>query len=203
MVDQRESCPPARRRRPGAVRGGGQLCDEPRAATGRRQQLRPRVRLQPGRRARRLRRAARSFGHRRLAGSVLWHRAGADPGGGEVAAGRAGCRTALVGVDPVDAFDPAPAPAPNLELICASVVSWAPTRAFDLVTCLHGLHYVGDKLAARLRAAGPTYDPRRLRISCTGRRELHPAVPLSRGRRPRRCQLHRATGRALHYAEED
>lgn len=115
-----------------------------------------------------------------------------------------------MGVDLVDAFDPAPAPAPNLELICASVVSWAPTRTFDLLTCLHGLHYVGDKLAvltraagwlsatgrlvvdldlssimlpdgrpagrrlaARLRAAGLTYDPRRRRISCTGRRELH------------------------------
>ncbi|MEU6074109.1 class I SAM-dependent methyltransferase [Micromonospora sp. NPDC047074] len=118
-------------------------------------------------------------------------------------------RTLLVGVDLVDAFDPAPAPPLNLELICASVATWAPTRTFDLITCLHGLHYVGDKLAvltraagwltptgrlvadldlssirlpdgrpagrrltARLRAAGFSYDPRRRRIGCTGRREV-------------------------------
>ncbi|HEY0698110.1 MAG TPA: class I SAM-dependent methyltransferase [Micromonospora sp.] len=119
-------------------------------------------------------------------------------------------RTVLVGVDLVDAFDPAPAQPLNLELVCASVTNWAPTRTFDLITCLHGLHYVGDKLAvltraagwltptgrlvadldlssirlpdgrpagqrltARLRAAGFSYDARRRRISCTGRREVH------------------------------
>ncbi|MFI6267239.1 class I SAM-dependent methyltransferase [Micromonospora sp. NPDC051006] len=117
-------------------------------------------------------------------------------------------RTVLVGVDLVDAFDPVPAPPLNLELICASVANWAPTRTFNLITCLHGLHYVGDKLAvltraagwltptgrlvadldlssirladgrpvgqrltARLRAAGFSYDSRRRRISCTGRRD--------------------------------
>ncbi|MFF4875286.1 class I SAM-dependent methyltransferase [Micromonospora sp. NPDC000668] len=118
-------------------------------------------------------------------------------------------RTVLVGVDLVDAFDPVPASPLNLELICASVTNWTPTRTFDLITCLHGLHYVGDKLAvltraagwltltgrlvadldlssvrlpdgrpagqrltARLRAAGFSYDSRRRRISCTGRREV-------------------------------
>ncbi|MGW3891479.1 class I SAM-dependent methyltransferase [Micromonospora chokoriensis] len=118
-------------------------------------------------------------------------------------------QTVLVGVDLVDAFDPVPAPPLNLELICASVANWAPTRAFDLITCLHGLHYVGDKLAvltraagwltptgrfvadldlssirlsdgrpagqrltARLRAAGFAYDSRRRRISCIGRRDV-------------------------------
>jgi SAM-dependent methyltransferase len=63
-------------------------------------------------------------------------------------------RVALVGVDLVDAFDPVPAPAPGLELVRASVVTWAPSRAFDLVTCLHGLHYVGDRLAVLTRVAG-------------------------------------------------
>jgi hypothetical protein len=60
---------------------------------------------------------------------------------------------ALVGVDLVEAFDPVPVPAPGLELVQASVVTWTPSRAFDLVTCLHGLHYVGDKLAVLARAA--------------------------------------------------
>ncbi|MEH0828682.1 MULTISPECIES: class I SAM-dependent methyltransferase [unclassified Micromonospora] len=62
-------------------------------------------------------------------------------------------RTALVGVDLVDAFDPVPTPPANLRLVCASVATWAPDRPFDLVTCLHGLHYVGDKLAVLARAA--------------------------------------------------
>lgn len=81
--------------------------------------------------------------------------------------------------------------------------------AFDLITCVHGLHYVGDKLAMltkaagwltetgmlvadfemssvrnenglpagrrlgnRLRSAGFSYDSRRHRITCTGRRTV-------------------------------
>jgi trans-aconitate methyltransferase len=59
-----------------------------------------------------------------------------------------------VGVDLVDAFDPAPPPPQGPQLICASVATWTPTRPFDLITCLHGLHYVGDKLAVLSRAAG-------------------------------------------------
>ncbi|MFJ1763775.1 class I SAM-dependent methyltransferase [Amycolatopsis sp. NPDC088138] len=35
----------------------------------------------------------------------------------------------------------------------ASITTWAPAGEFDLVTCVHGLHYVGDKLGALLRAA--------------------------------------------------
>jgi SAM-dependent methyltransferase len=118
-------------------------------------------------------------------------------------------RTTVVGVDLVDAFDPSPPPPPGLELICASVATWTPTRTYELITCLHGLHYVGDKLGvltrmvgwltstgrlvadldlssirlpdgrpagqrltARLRAAGFTYDPRRRRISRTGFSEI-------------------------------
>jgi trans-aconitate methyltransferase len=33
------------------------------------------------------------------------------------------------------------------------VASWQPDRAIDLITCVHGLHYVGDKLAVLTRAA--------------------------------------------------
>jgi SAM-dependent methyltransferase len=62
-------------------------------------------------------------------------------------------RTTVVGVDLVDAFDATPAPAGSPELICASVADWTPTRCYDLITCLHGLHYVGDKLAVLSRAA--------------------------------------------------
>jgi SAM-dependent methyltransferase len=62
---------------------------------------------------------------------------------------------ALVGVDLVDAFDTTPAPEHSSpRLICADVTTWAPDRRFDLITCVHGLHYLGDKLATLCRAAG-------------------------------------------------
>ena len=68
-------------------------------------------------------------------------------------AGLAG-RVELAGVDLVDAFDAAPGSLPGLELVCAPVAAWEPARSFDLITCVHGLHYIGDKLALLTRAAG-------------------------------------------------
>lgn len=62
-------------------------------------------------------------------------------------------RVAITGVDLVDAFAPAPVESPGLRLVCSPIGTWAPDRAFDLVTCVHGLHYVGDKLTALARAA--------------------------------------------------
>jgi SAM-dependent methyltransferase len=63
-------------------------------------------------------------------------------------------RVDLAGVDLVDAFDAVPGSVPGLELVCAPVAAWEPGRSFDLITCVHGLHYVGDKLALLTRAAG-------------------------------------------------
>lgn len=57
-------------------------------------------------------------------------------------------RFTLVGVDLIDTF-----PATGPTFVCASITEWTPDRAFDLVTCVHGLHYVGDKLAALSRIA--------------------------------------------------
>jgi SAM-dependent methyltransferase len=68
-------------------------------------------------------------------------------------AGLAG-RTVLTGVDLVGAFGPVPETAGNLELTCAPAATWVPGRQFDLITCVHGLHYIGDKLALLTRAAG-------------------------------------------------
>ncbi len=62
-------------------------------------------------------------------------------------------RVTLTGVDLVDAFDPVPVGLPGLEFVCASATAWQPGRSFDLVTCVHGLHYIGDKLAVLTRAA--------------------------------------------------
>jgi SAM-dependent methyltransferase len=58
----------------------------------------------------------------------------------------------ITGVDLVDAFDQ-PTP-PNVRLLCASLHSWAPSQPYDLITCVHGLHYIGDKLGLLSRAAG-------------------------------------------------
>jgi SAM-dependent methyltransferase len=58
----------------------------------------------------------------------------------------------IVGVDLVGMFHrPAPGTA-CLRLVEASLTSWEPDRAFDLITCVHGLHYVGDKLGLLARA---------------------------------------------------
>ncbi|MBT2228204.1 trans-aconitate 2-methyltransferase [Nonomuraea sp. NEAU-A123] len=56
----------------------------------------------------------------------------------------------IVGVDLVDFFDCASRP-PRLRLITASVVTWEPEHLFDLITCVHGLHYIGDKLGVLAR----------------------------------------------------
>lgn len=59
----------------------------------------------------------------------------------------------IVGLDLVSAFDPVPREWGFLELLEASVSSWSPERRFDLITCVHGLHYVGDKLGLIRNAA--------------------------------------------------
>lgn len=68
-------------------------------------------------------------------------------------AGLAG-QVVLVGLDLVDAFDAVPGSAQGLELVCAPVAAWESARSFDLITCVHGPHYIGDKLALLTRAAG-------------------------------------------------
>lgn len=62
-------------------------------------------------------------------------------------------RAAITGVDLAGAFGPRPAGLPGLQLVASPVSAWAPTRSYDLITCVHGLHYVGDKLASLARAA--------------------------------------------------
>ncbi|WP_308163182.1 class I SAM-dependent methyltransferase [Nocardia alni] len=53
---------------------------------------------------------------------------------------------ALRGIDLVENFAAEPS-TPRLRLITASARDWRPDRPADLVTCVHGLHYIGDKLA--------------------------------------------------------
>lgn len=116
-------------------------------------------------------------------------------------------RLRITGVDLVDFF--AGPPHPGVEFVTGPVASFVPRRSYDLVTCVHGLHYIGDKLdvltraaswlsadgrlvanldlaavvteqgrpwgrrlAGALRSAGFDHDPRRRRVTCTGRRRV-------------------------------
>lgn len=61
---------------------------------------------------------------------------------------RFGDRVRTVGLDLVDHFA-----AEGPEFFVGSLATWRPEGTFDLITCVHGLHYVGDKLGAVSRAA--------------------------------------------------
>lgn len=50
------------------------------------------------------------------------------------------------GVDLVGAFAACPPELSRLSLRTGLLPGWAPSQRYDLVTCVHGLHYVGDKL---------------------------------------------------------
>src|SRR5436305_4218070 len=50
-------------------------------------------------------------------------------------------------------FDPTNSSPSCLRLVEASLSTWNPDRHFNLITCVHGLHYIGDKLGLISRAA--------------------------------------------------
>jgi len=62
-------------------------------------------------------------------------------------------RIQVLGVDLVPMFDPIPTGLSWIRLVSASLERWKPEEKFDLVTCVHGLHYVGDKLGLLQRAS--------------------------------------------------
>jgi len=59
----------------------------------------------------------------------------------------------IVGVDLVARSSPPPPNLTCLRFIEGSRAAWQPSGKFDLITCVHGLHYVGDKLGLISRAA--------------------------------------------------
>jgi SAM-dependent methyltransferase len=61
-------------------------------------------------------------------------------------------KIAITGVDLIDMFWPEES-AKRLRLIVASLRTWRPDEAFDLISCVHGLHYLGDKLGLIARVA--------------------------------------------------
>jgi SAM-dependent methyltransferase len=65
----------------------------------------------------------------------------------------------IIGVDLVGMF--LPNKSINLQLLQCSVFDYQPIERFDLITCIHGLHYLGDKLQAiRLAASWLVSDGR-------------------------------------------
>lgn len=52
----------------------------------------------------------------------------------------------IIGIDLVDFFLAQPRTR-RLRLLTTSATTWTPPHRADLVTCVHGLHYIGDKLA--------------------------------------------------------
>ena len=61
----------------------------------------------------------------------------ADDGAAEVS---------IVGVDLVGRLGVTGVLPAGLEFVTAALPAWRPTRVFDLITCVHGMHYLGDKL---------------------------------------------------------
>ncbi|MFE3795686.1 class I SAM-dependent methyltransferase [Nocardia tengchongensis] len=57
--------------------------------------------------------------------------------------------TRITGLDLVGYFRGTPKP--GVELVTGSVLSWSPDSPIDLITSVHAIHYVGDKLAALTR----------------------------------------------------
>jgi SAM-dependent methyltransferase len=61
-------------------------------------------------------------------------------------------RITLLGIDLVPMFYEVPPDLPCVRLEATSLASWTPGRSYDLITCVHGLHYIGDKLGLIRRA---------------------------------------------------
>jgi trans-aconitate methyltransferase len=83
-------------------------------------------------------------------GGAVWYDACCGQGRALVEAGRQfadagwGRQVRIVGVDLVPMFTPETAP--NVSLQAADVATFSLEQPADLVTCVHGLHYLGDKL---------------------------------------------------------
>ncbi|MFT4978345.1 MAG: SAM-dependent methyltransferase [Myxococcota bacterium] len=73
-----------------------------------------------------------------------------------------GMAVEILGVDLVDAFAPSPPGLRGLQRVVAALPRWAPARQYDLITCVHGLHYVGDKLALIAQMASWLVDDGRM-----------------------------------------
>ncbi|QJB40205.1 methyltransferase domain-containing protein [Chitinophaga oryzae] len=86
----------------------------------------------------------------------------------------------LKGIDLVDQFQPLPPDIDCVTFETRPLDDWSSDEQYDLVTCIHGLHYVGDKLkvlAAALKAVSSNglfmanLDLKSIRIAGDGRHQ--------------------------------
>ncbi len=59
---------------------------------------------------------------------------------------------AFTGIDLIDMFDPIPDQCNSVSLHAQSFFNFDTEQKYDLITCVHGLHYMGDKLEAIRKA---------------------------------------------------
>ena len=52
----------------------------------------------------------------------------------------------LKGIDLIDTFPTVDKNIDCVEFKSESLINWIPDQSYDLITCVHGLHYLGDKL---------------------------------------------------------
>ena len=87
-----------------------------------------------------------------------------------------GASVEIIGVDLVEMF--VPEEAPGVRLVSADVMAFTLGRSADLITCVHGLHYLGDKLGfleriSRMLSPGGLFlgqlDTRNIRTDRPGR----------------------------------
>lgn len=52
----------------------------------------------------------------------------------------------IEGIDLIEDFDAIRPGIDFIRFISTSLTEWAPDKKYDLITCVHGLHYIGDKL---------------------------------------------------------
>lgn len=60
----------------------------------------------------------------------------------------------LKGIDLLDAFLPIDSSITCVDFSVGSVVDWVSDQSYDLITCSHGIHYLGDKLKVIESAIG-------------------------------------------------
>lgn len=63
-------------------------------------------------------------------------------------------RLQITGIDLIPMFQTFSPSLKHLKLLQTSVEDYHPSEQFDLITCVHGLHYIGDKLSLIQKAAG-------------------------------------------------
>ncbi len=59
----------------------------------------------------------------------------------------------FTGIDLIDMFDPIPEQCNSVSLHAQSFFNFESEQKYDLITCVHGLHYMGDKLEAIRKAS--------------------------------------------------